>query len=102
MSAYLNFAMRDRLFTPREAGTAAGYPEGLAGRRDSDLAGRLMALADVYDALISRRPYKEPMSHADAMREIEAGAGRHFDPHIVTALQHSQARFIDIASHWRD
>ncbi|WP_088285924.1 two-component system response regulator [Ideonella sp. A 288] len=79
----------------------SGYPDGLAGPQ-IPLAARLMAVADVYDALISRRPYKGPMSHADAMAFIRAGAGSHFDPRIVAALDACEQTVIDIGARWRD
>ncbi len=79
----------------------SGYPEGLAGDA-IPLAARLMAVADVYDALISRRPYKEPMSHAMAMQFIRDGAGQHFDPQGVAALEACAERFQAIAEQWRD
>ena len=79
----------------------AGYPDGLAGAA-IPLSARLMAVADVYDALISRRPYKEPMTHADAMDLILAGSGGHFDPAVVQALQANQETLQRIAQQWRD
>lgn len=78
-----------------------GYPDGLAGQA-IPLSARLMAVADVYDALISRRPYKEPMPHDEARRFIEQGSGAHFDPDIVRALQITQPQLIDIATQWQD
>lgn len=60
----------------------SGYPDGLA-ERDIPIEARLVAIADVYDALRSRRPYKEPWSHADAVAYIESQAGKHFDPELV-------------------
>jgi len=56
----------------------------------------------VYYALISRRPYKEPYPHEDAVRRITAEAGRHFDPDVVRAMLAQQDRFIAIASTWSD
>lgn len=79
----------------------SGYPDGLAGEA-IPMAARLMAVADVYDALISRRPYKEPMSHATAMQFISEGAGSQFDPQVVAALQACEDRFQAIAEQWRD
>jgi len=61
-----------------------GYPQGLSGT-DIPLQGRLMAVADVYDALVSRRPYKEALCHEDAVDIILAGRGTHFDP-VLTDL----------------
>ena len=68
-----------------------GYPEGLAG--DSiPLSTRLVALADVYDALTSQRSYKEPYSHEKAREIIMSERGRHFDPDVIDAfLAHEQA-----------
>jgi len=79
----------------------SGYPDGLVGD-DIPIAARLMALADVYDALISRRPYKEPMSHETAIAWIQGQSGSHFDPQLVQALHDVQPRFIEIARTWRD
>lgn len=60
----------------------SGYPLGLAGTA-IPLQGRLMAIADVYDALISARPYKEPFTHEEAMKIMLAGRGTHFDPALM-------------------
>ena len=60
----------------------SGYPMGLKGM-DIPLEGRLMAIADVYDALVSIRPYKRPFSSAEAQKIIEEGSGTHFDPTLV-------------------
>ena len=79
----------------------SGYPDGLAGEA-IPLSARLMAVADVYDALISRRPYKEPMSHAEALDRVELGCGTHFDPALVRALLEVQPRLIAIAEQWQD
>ena len=59
-----------------------GYPRGLAGE-GIPLEGRIMAIVDVYDALVSERPYKPPFSHAQAVEIIRDGAGKQFDPRIV-------------------
>ncbi|MDH4393969.1 MAG: two-component system response regulator [Aquabacterium sp.] len=79
----------------------AGYPDGLAGTA-IPLSARLMAVADVYDALISRRPYKEPMPHAEAIDLIQAGSGGHFDPAVVQALVANQETLQRIAQQWCD
>jgi len=62
-----------------------GYPKGLAGEA-IPLAGRLVAVADVFDALISRRPYKSAWTHADARTNIADGSGKQFDPDCVKAF----------------
>jgi putative two-component system response regulator len=62
-----------------------GYPDGLAGE-EIPLAGRLVALADVFDALAHQRPYKDAWPIERTLAEIEAGAGTHFDPDVVRAF----------------
>ncbi|MEJ5299973.1 MAG: two-component system response regulator [Thermodesulforhabdaceae bacterium] len=62
-----------------------GYPEGLKGEQ-IPLPARIVALADVYDALRSKRPYKDPMSHEKALEIIQSEKGGHFDPHVVDAF----------------
>jgi putative two-component system response regulator len=85
----------------QEKWDGSGYPEGLAG--DSiPISARLMALADVYDALISRRVYKEPMSHEEAVEIIVAGRAQHFDPDIVDAFIEIQDSFREIAGRYAD
>lgn len=63
----------------------SGYPEGLQGEA-IPLSGRIMALADVYDALRSRRSYKEPYSHGESCTIIQNSSGSHFDPAVVDAF----------------
>jgi putative two-component system response regulator len=60
----------------------SGYPRGLKGQ-DIPLLGRLMAIVDVYDALVSERPYKKAFSHEEAVAIILKGRGTHFDPELV-------------------
>ncbi len=62
-----------------------GYPEGLTGT-EIPLAARIMAVADVYDALISKRPYKNALSDDEALNIIKAGSGTQFDPAIVKSF----------------
>ena len=99
-SAFLDFACQIARHH-HERWDGQGYPDGLAGR-GIPLAARLMAVADVYDALISQRPYKRAFSHEQAMAHLAAGAGNHFDPEIVAAAQACVGRFTEIASAWRD
>lgn len=72
-----------------------GYPDGLAGET-IPLSARLMAIADVYDALRSERYYKKAMSHEEAIKLIAAGAGSQFDPRIVAILVANQECFAAI------
>lgn len=74
----------------------SGYPLGLQGS-DIPLQGRLMAIADVYDALISQRPYKEAYSHEEAEQIIFEGSGAHFDPLLVETFQKITGRFAEVA-----
>jgi putative two-component system response regulator len=73
-----------------------GYPEGLKGA-GIPLQGRLMAIADVYDALIAVRPYKQPVSPAEAEKIIIEGKGTHFDPALVEIFQTVAPKFAKIA-----
>jgi putative two-component system response regulator len=84
-----------------EKWNGSGYPDGLSGEQ-IPLSARLMAVADVYDALISRRPYKEPMSHERAVAFIRDGSGSHFDPEIVQAFDDTLDQFVRIAATWSD
>ena len=78
-----------------------GYPRGLKGNEIS-LSARIMALADVYDALVSERVYKSGWSHEDAVKEIVSKKGIHFDPLVVDALIAEQSNFQEIANKYRD
>ena len=78
--------------THHEKWDGSGYPAGLRGDQ-IPLEGRLMAIADVYDALISVRPYKKAFSHEEASRIIEEGAGTHFDPVLVEVFRNAKAEF---------
>ena len=70
-----------------------GYPSGLKGE-EIPLAARIMAIADVYDALVSKRVYKEPISHEEAFKIIIDEAGSHFDPEIVQAVTAIKDKFL--------
>jgi putative two-component system response regulator len=72
-----------------------GYPRGLKGE-DIPLAGRIMAVADVYDALVSERVYKPAMSHDEAVDIITGESGKHFDPAIVAAFGEVAPTFAEI------
>jgi len=85
----------------QEKWDGTGYPAGLAGDAIPASA-RLMAVADVYDALISRRVYKEGMSHEQAVGIIESGKGKHFDPDIVGAFVAVADEFKAIARRFSD
>jgi len=77
---------RDIALAHHEKWDGSGYPRAIAGE-EIPLAARVLALADVYDALTSERPYKEAWTHARAVEWISAQAGRHFDARIVAAFR---------------
>lgn len=79
----------------------SGYPYGLIGQ-EIPLSGRLMALADVYDALITKRVYKPAFSHEKSRDIIIEGRASHFDPEIVDAFIAIEEEFITIAKNHRD
>jgi putative two-component system response regulator len=77
--------------THHEHWDGSGYPAGLAGEA-IPITGRIVAVADVYDALTHRRPYKAAWTTADAISELTSQAGRHFDPQVVDAFLGAHAR----------
>ena len=89
-SGYLNEA-KNMAHYHHEKWNGKGYPEGLAGE-DIPLSARIMAVADVFDALVSRRCYKPPFTFEDAMGIIQKDAGTHFDPNVVKAFVDAQVR----------
>jgi hypothetical protein len=97
---FLRFA-KEIALSHQEKWDGSGYPEALVGEA-IPLSARLMALADVYDAIISRRVYKEGMSHASAVHIITQGRGQHFDPDIVDAFLAILDEFQDIAARYAD
>jgi adenylate cyclase len=76
---------KDIVYTHHEWWDGKGYPRGLKGEA-IPIAGRLVAIVDVYDALTARRLYRQPVSHDEAVELIAAGKGTHFDPAIVDAF----------------
>ena len=79
-----------------EKWNGAGYPKGLQGT-EIPLQGRLMAIADVYDALISKRTYNKSYSHEEASKIISQGKGTHFDPILVDVFLSVSDEFRSIA-----
>ena len=73
----------------------SGYPYGLSGT-DIPLFGRIMAIVDVYDALVSKRPYKDPFPHDEAVRIIISESGKHFDPNITDVFNSVKELFRNI------
>ena len=97
---FLKFA-KEIAGSHQEKWDGSGYPEGLAGE-DIPISARLMAVADVYDALVSARPYKKPMTHEQSAQIIIEGSGKHFDPDIVNAFIALQDKFKAIAEEFSD
>ncbi|MCG7900528.1 MAG: two-component system response regulator [Candidatus Thiodiazotropha lotti] len=87
--------------THHEKWDGSGYPQGLKGSQ-IPIFGRLMALADVYDALVNKRVYKEAYSHGSAVEIILESSGSHFDPVIVEAFKALEGEFNDIAIKFAD
>jgi len=73
-------------YTHHEKWNGTGYPQKLSGE-NIPLEGRIMAVADVYDALVSQRPYKKAFTHEEAVTIIKKDSGTHFDPKIVEAFE---------------
>ena len=97
---FLKFA-KEIAYSHQEKWNGSGYPEGLAGEA-IPVSARLMALADVYDALISRRVYKDSMPHDKAVAIIQQGRGSHFDPDMVDAFLVIADEFKAIAQRFSD
>jgi putative two-component system response regulator len=74
--------------THHERWDGSGYPAGLAGEA-IPITGRIVAVADVFDALTHNRPYKDAWTTADAIIEVTRQAGRHFDPLVVDAFRNA-------------
>lgn len=78
-----------------------GYPQGLKGEK-IPLSARIMAFADTYDALLSRRPYKDPLPAKHAVAVLAAEKGKQFDPLIVEAFERTRDTFLDIHNSYPD
>lgn len=87
--------------THHEKWNGEGYPNGLKAE-EIPLTGRVMAIADVYDALVSKRVYKGPMSHEEAVSIIKSGAGSHFDPYLVELFLRLSEKFKQVYLDNRD
>jgi len=87
-------------YSHQEHWDGSGYPQGLAGQA-IPLSARLMAVADVYDALISTRSYRPAFTHETAVELIRQGSGEHFDPDVVDAMLAVEEKFMAIAAQFR-
>ena len=100
ISGFLRFA-KEIAYTHHEKWDGSGYPQGLKGN-DIPLSGRIMAVADVYDALTRRRVYKPAFSHEQACTLLHKGRGSRFDPDVIDAFNASEARFRQVALKYAD
>jgi putative two-component system response regulator len=92
---------RDIAGSHHEKFDGTGYPQGRKGH-DIPLCGRIVALADVYDALTTQRAYKPAYTHEQAKALIVEGSGKHFDPAVVQAFLDAEARFAAIQQRFSD
>ena len=92
---------KEIVYSHHEKWDGSGYPQGLIGDA-IPIPARLMALADVYDALICRRVYKPGLSHEQAVQIIVEGRGKHFDPDVVDAFLALAAEFNTVALRFAD
>ncbi|MEO5340199.1 MAG: response regulator [Magnetococcus sp. MYC-9] len=83
-----------------EKWNGSGYPKGLARSAIPESA-RIVALADVFDALTTKRPYKEPWSVPEAMAEIQKNAGSHFEPRLVQIFTDILPRIVQLKEEWQ-
>jgi len=99
-SSFLRVA-REIAHYHQEKWDGSGYPDRLAGEA-IPLSARLMAVADVYDALVSRRVYKQPIPHDQAVEIMREGRGKHFDPLLLDAFLVIEREFQAIAERFVD
>jgi putative two-component system response regulator len=110
LAAATNFSGMDRSFLDmgkeiayfhHEKWDGTGYPRGLKGEH-IPLSARILAIADVYDALTSKRVYKKAFTHDQARKIIVEECVSHFDPEVFNAFQYLEEQFIDIRNHYQD
>ncbi|GGW89452.1 response regulator [Alteromonas halophila] len=87
--------------THHEKWDGSGYPNGLAGE-DIPIEGRIVAVADVFDALTSKRPYKEAWSVEETIAFMKDQQGKHFEPKLITLLEENLAEILAIKQRWQE
>ncbi|MGO2233427.1 two-component system response regulator [Marinomonas sp. UCMA 3892] len=92
---------RSIALTHHEKWDGSGYPKGLKGE-EIPLEGRIVAIADVLDALMSKRPYKEPWTLEKSLAYIEENSGSHFDPNLVPIIKNLQTQIVSIRQQFPD
>ena len=88
---------KEIVYTHHEKWDGTGYPQGLRGN-DIPIPGRVMALVDVWDAILTRRLYQQPMPHGEAVAFIRKGRGTHFDPAVVDAFEQVAGRMNELSA----
>ena len=86
------YTARDMAHYHHEKWDGTGYPSGLKGE-EIPISARIMAIADVYDALTTKRPYKEPFSHEDTVNIIIEGREKGFDPNMIDVFKEISYKF---------
>jgi putative two-component system response regulator len=99
-ASFLKYA-QEIAYSHHEKWDGSGYPTGLTGNA-IPLSARLMAIADVYDALISKRCYKNPMTHQKALEILQQGQGQHFDPDLLQIFLDNDQLFLSVAGKYND
>jgi adenylate cyclase len=92
---------KDIVHTHHERWDGEGYPRGLKGT-DIPIPGRIMAVVDVYDALVESRPYRRPLSHDEAVALIVGGRGTQFDPQVIEAFLAVSQEFLALGARFRE
>jgi len=92
---------REIALAHHEKWDGSGYPSGLAGEA-IPLSARIVAIADVFDALTTRRPYKEPWPVQEALDHISAQAGKHFDPQLTVLFPALLPQLLQVQAQWAD
>ena len=92
---------RSIALTHHEKWDGSGYPHGLKGE-EIPIAGRIVAIADVFDALTSVRPYKPAWSLEDTLALIQRESGKHFDPHLVELFLSQMPAILEIKARWAE
>jgi HD-GYP domain-containing protein (c-di-GMP phosphodiesterase class II) len=99
MYEYLYMAM-DIALCHHEKYDGSGYPNGFVGEQ-IPLAARVFAVVDAYDVILSKRPYKKPLSHEEAVSIITADSNKHFDPNIVDVFVRAESKFKEVSSKYK-
>lgn len=92
---------KELVYSHHEKWDGSGYPLGLRGK-SIPLSGRLMAIADVYDALVSKRHYKDEIPHNQVVSMISDESGKHFDPELIAVFLHIEPEFYRVWERFQD